>query len=100
MVAKRYTAQEARKNLADILGMVYYGKQPVIVEKRGRPVAVLISPEDYELLQREKEKAFATVERLQEQNKDQDPREVLEDVTEVVEEVRREKHDRQNPQTD
>jgi prevent-host-death family protein len=98
-LVKRYTAQEARQNLADILGMVYYGKEPVIVEKRGRTVAVVISPEDYELLQREKEKAFGVVERLQERNADKDPQEVFEDVTQAVDEVRQEKDDKPKAQT-
>ncbi len=97
LLTKRYSAQEARQNLADILGMVYYGKEPVIVEKRGRPVAVVISPEDYEILQREKERAFASVDRLQARNADLDPDEVLSDVTEAVEEVRTEQHAKRPP---
>jgi prevent-host-death family protein len=92
MLTKRYSAQEARQNLADILGMVYYGKESVIVEKRGRTVAVVISPEDYEILQREKERAFAAVDRVQARNAELDPDEVLRDVTETVEEVRKERH--------
>jgi prevent-host-death family protein len=91
-MVKRYTAQEARENLSDILGTVFYGKEPVIVEKRGRPVAVLISPEDFELLQQERERRFAVIDRIQERNADFDPEEVLRDVTAVVEEVRREHH--------
>jgi prevent-host-death family protein len=93
-VARRYTAQEARQNLADILGMVYYGKEPVIVEKRGRMVAAVISPEDYALLQQQKERAFAVVDRIQERNTAYDAEEVLADVTQVVEEVRQERHGR------
>jgi prevent-host-death family protein len=92
MLTKRYSAQEARQNLADILGMVYYGKESVIVEKRGRTVAVVISPEDYEILQREKERAFGAVDRVQDRNAESDPDEVLSDVTEAVKEVRKERH--------
>jgi len=94
MLVKRYSAQEARQNLADILGMVYYGKEPVIVEKRGKTVAVVVSPEDYELLQQQKEKAFAVVDRIQERNADREPEEVLGDVTKAVEEVRRKQYDK------
>ena len=94
MLRKRYSAQEARQNLADILGLVYYGKEPVIVEKRGRTVAVVISPEDFEFLQKEKERAFGVVDTVQAKNTDVDPDEVLDDVTEAVEEVRKERHAR------
>jgi prevent-host-death family protein len=89
-VVKRYTAQEAREKLSDILGMVYYGKEPVIVEKRGRPVAVVISPEDFALLQQERERRFAVMDRIQERNANFGPEEVLRDVTTIVEEVRQE----------
>jgi prevent-host-death family protein len=92
-VAKRYSAQEARQNLADILGMVYYGKEPVIVEKRGKMVAAVISPEDYALLQQQKERAFAVVDRIQARNAAYDPDEVLADVMQAVEEVRRQRHE-------
>jgi prevent-host-death family protein len=91
-MVKRYTAQETREKLSDILGAVYYGKEPVIVEKRGRPVAVVISPEDFELLQQERERRFAVIDRIQDRNADYDPEEVLSDVTAVVEEVRRDQY--------
>ncbi len=94
MLVKRYTAHEARQNLADILGTVYYTHEPVIVERRGRAMAVLISPEDYALLEREKQRSFDVVQRIQERNADASPDEVLRDVTEVVEQVRQEQHDK------
>ncbi len=93
MLVKRYTAQEARQNLADILGIVYYTHEPVIVERRGRAVAVLISPEDYALLEREKGRAFDVVQRIQERNADVNPDDVLRDVTETVEQVRQEQYE-------
>ncbi len=42
------SAKEARENFSDLLGMVYYGKEPIIVERKGKPMAVLISPEQFE----------------------------------------------------
>lgn len=90
----RFSAQEVRERLSDILGMVYYAKQSVIVERRGRRMAVVITPEDYELLQRVKREAMAAVAQLQERNADRDSNQVLADVTEVVEQVRRERYER------
>ena len=67
----------------------------MIFEKSGRPVAVLISPEQWERYQQQtRERFFAAVDRLQERNREMDPEEVERDVTEAVEEVRRERYER------
>ena len=95
MVTKRISAKEARDNFGDLLGSVHYGGQPVIVEKKGRPFAVMISPEDFERFQKiAKEQFFETVREIQEANKDADPEQVLADVTQAVEAVRQERYER------
>lgn len=96
MVTRRISAKEARDNFSDLLGSVHYGGQPVIVEKKGRPFAVMISPEDFERFQTiAKEQFFETVREIQQANKDADPEQVLADVTEAVEAVRREEYERE-----
>ena len=95
MLVRRMSTKEARANFADLLGLVYYTKEPVIVERKGKPVAVVINPEEYEQYKKlQKERFFSTVDRIQERNKDYDPDEVLRDVTEAVEEVRQEAYDK------
>lgn len=42
---------EARKNFSDLMLRVAYGKQRIVVERHGKPMMVLISLEDYALLQ-------------------------------------------------
>ena len=42
---------EARKKFADIVNKVVYGKEPVILTRRGEEIAALISMEELELLQ-------------------------------------------------
>jgi prevent-host-death family protein len=42
---------EARKNFADIVNKVAYGKEPIVLTRRGRGVAALISIDELELLQ-------------------------------------------------
>lgn len=42
---------EAKSKLSDLVGQVAYGNQRFILERRGRPVAVLISLEEYQRLQ-------------------------------------------------
>src|SRR5690606_21598302 len=43
---------EVRNNLADALNRVAYAGERVVLERRGKPVAVLVSMDDLELLQR------------------------------------------------
>jgi prevent-host-death family protein len=90
MEARRMSAREARANFSDLLGRVYYTKEPVIVEKKGRPFAVVINPEDYEWLLAEREKAWNLIRSVQERNADRDPDQVLRDTTAEVEAVRQE----------
>ena len=95
MLTRRISAKEARNNFGDLLGSVRYSGDPVIVEKKGRPFAVMISPEDFERFQQlAKEQFFETVREVQQDNKDADPDEVLRDVTEAVEAVRQEEYER------
>jgi prevent-host-death family protein len=96
-MARTMSAREARANFGDLLGSVYYTKEPVVVEKKGKPYAVVVSPEDYETLQRIKRRGFAVIEALQDRNADKDPDEVLSDVTALVEEVRQELRDQEKP---
>lgn len=89
MITKRMTAKEARDNFTDLLGAVYYGKEPVIVEKQGRPFAVVINPDEYSRYQKiAKEQFFKVAEEIQTKNVRFSEEEVLSDVTEVVEKVR------------
>ena len=45
------TTAEARKNFADIVNKVAYGKEPIILTRRGQKVAALVSIDELELLQ-------------------------------------------------
>jgi prevent-host-death family protein len=92
MSPRRMSAREARANFGDLLGMVHYTKEPVIVEKKGRPFAVVISLEDYQRLQKEQEQEWAAVDQIRERNADKEPEDVLHAVTAEVETVRQERY--------
>lgn len=94
MLVKRISTQEARANFSELLGSVYYTNNPVIVERKGKPFAVVISPEQYEGFKREQEKAWAAIDQIQERNQDKNSNKVLSDVTKVVEQVRQERYDK------
>ena len=78
---KTFTAKQARDNFTDILGMVYYGKEPVMVEKKGRPFAVVLDPTEFERYEEYKQKARRRlgeiIDEIQAANKDKKYEEVL-----------------------
>lgn len=96
MITQKMTAKEARDNFTDLLGTVYYGKESVLVEKKGRPFAVVINPDEYESYQNFKKAAkkrfFELVDEIQVANKGKSFNKVYKDVTKIVEEVRKERY--------
>lgn len=93
-VVRRISARDAQAHFADLLGLVYSTQEPVIVERKGKPVAVVISPAQWERLERQRQRAWETIDRLRARNADQAPDAVYRDVTAVVEEVRQERYER------
>jgi prevent-host-death family protein len=50
-MSKSMTVSEARDRLADVIGRVQFGGERVVIEKRGKPVAVVVSVEDAAFLE-------------------------------------------------
>lgn len=93
-MVRRMSSREARANFAELLGSVHYTREPVIVERKGKPYAVLISPEQWEQIRQDQiERGWAAVDAIHERNRDGDPDEVYRDVTAAVEQVRQERYD-------
>lgn len=96
MITQKMTAKEARDNFTDLLGTVYYGKEAVMVEKKGRPFAVVVNPDEYgnyiKYKEAAKKRVLEIIEEIQAANKDKGYEETLKDVTEAVEEAREEKY--------
>ncbi len=46
------TTADARKNFADIVNTVAYGKEPVVLTRRGQEIAALVSIEELRLLEK------------------------------------------------
>lgn len=81
MKTKRLSAKEARATFSDVLGSVYYRNEPVVIEKNGKPVAVVISPQMFEVVERDLKEAWESVQELRRLNADKDPEEVYAEVT-------------------
>jgi prevent-host-death family protein len=54
---KRYSMYEARKNLTDIVSRVAYGGERITIGRRNKDLAVVVSLEDAELLERLEDEA-------------------------------------------
>ena len=87
---RRLSAGEARKRLGELLEGVYYRGDEVVIERAGKPMAVVISAQRYRALERNRERLFELVEQAQARNKDVPYHVIEREVTEAIEEVRRE----------
>ena len=96
-MVKRMSAREARNNFSDLLGLVYYSKEVVIVEKRGRPFVVVISPEDYERLLKEREERFAVFDDIRAKNPHLTPQEAQADAAREIAALRQERETEKEP---
>ncbi len=93
MSIRNMTAKDARDNFTDLLGMVYYGNSQVVIEKKGRPFAVVVSPQDYQRYQQAAKKRFFEItEKIQLDNGEKKYAAVLKDITSAVEEIRQQKY--------
>jgi prevent-host-death family protein len=72
MLVKHMSSREARANFADLLGSVYYSGEAVVVEKKGKPVAVMISPAAYQAWQESAARDGAVGEEVRADNADRD----------------------------
>lgn len=80
---------QVRDNLSEILGRVKFGDEVVTIEKKGKPYAVIMSPEQYEAFQKiAKDRLFVLADKIQSRNINFNEDEVLNDITEAVKNVR------------
>jgi prevent-host-death family protein len=91
MLVRRVSAKDARNDFSNLLGLVYYSKEAVVVEKRGRPVAVMINPDDYERLLKAREERFAVLDQMWAKNPDVTPEQAEADAAREIAAVRAEK---------
>jgi len=81
------TAMEARRKFGEMLENVRRGDE-VVIERAGKTMGVLISPERYQMIQRDRAEFWKMVEEVQERNKDVPEEELDRLVEEEMREVR------------
>jgi prevent-host-death family protein len=89
-MVKKVSTSEARAHFGDVVNSVYYSKEPVAVEKKGRVLAVLISPERFQRMQDAEDRNWEIVESAWERVPERDADEVLAEAVEEVKQMRRE----------
>lgn len=87
------STKAARANFSEVVGSVYYTGEPIVVEKKGKRVAVIVSLDTFEQFQTQRSaiadqfgRAVATLRSL---NQDRSEAEVTADISNAVNEVRR-----------
>jgi prevent-host-death family protein len=79
-----------RSNLSLVLDEVQFNQDSYVIERKGRPAAVIVPLTVYDNWKRSRERFFETVKQIQEANRDADPDEVMQDVLEAQQAVRAE----------
>jgi prevent-host-death family protein len=84
------SAVEARKRLGELLEGVYYRHDEVIIERAGKPMAVVIPAYLYENIQRGRDRLWELIQQNWEHNKDVPYEEIQREIEAAVREVRKE----------
>lgn len=58
---KTVNALKARQNFGELLNEVFYGKEVITIERAGKPMAIIMHPEEYQKWQEKKEKLQQTL---------------------------------------
>src|SRR5215207_484143 len=81
-MVRTMTAPETARDYADLFEVIADTDDEIVVERDGKPVAVVMSPETYaRLLDIERARDWAAIDRIRARNADKDLDEVFADVT-------------------
>jgi prevent-host-death family protein len=85
---RKLSAVEARKRLGEILEGVYYRGDEVVIERAGKPMAVVIPADLYESIEKSRDRFFDLVEKNWALNKDVPFEEIEKEIAAAVEAAR------------
>ena len=94
--------KDVRNQLSDLVSRVAYGDQKVVITKFGKPVAALVTFEDYEKImdpakrftKEEWDQGFSLMDKARVNTKNYSKEEVEQAIDEAVSEVRKSKRDK------
>jgi prevent-host-death family protein len=88
-MTKTTTAIKARRNLGQLLEEVFYRGDEFVIERAGKPMAVLIPIQEFERWQKQREKDFALFDEVRAKAKKAKPEEVEKEVTKALTKIRK-----------
>ncbi|MCL4267326.1 MAG: type II toxin-antitoxin system prevent-host-death family antitoxin, partial [Anaerolineae bacterium] len=88
LMEKITNSSELRTNLSLVLDEVQFNQDSYVIERKGRPAAVIVPLTVYENWKRSRQRFFETVRRIQEANQNADADEVMQDVLAAQQAVR------------
>ena len=98
-MSQTLTLKSVREQLSDLVSKVAYGDQKVVITKFGKPVAALVTFEDYKKImnpaerytKEEWDKGFALIDKDRAKTKKYDPNEIEQAINQAVKDVRQSK---------
>jgi prevent-host-death family protein len=93
--ATTITAMDLRRQPGRLLDRVYYKNESFLVERAGKPKAVLVPLREYREIQRRKTEArkllFQVIDEIRAVNVNKDPKEIEDNVATAIQEVRQQR---------
>jgi prevent-host-death family protein len=86
---KKISAMKVRQNLGQIMNEASLRGDDFIIERAGKPVAVLVSMEKYQIMERDREKARNVLENIRKKMETVAPEKVEKLIDEGVREARK-----------
>jgi prevent-host-death family protein len=87
-MAEKISAKDARSRFAELLGRVGFGREEIVINRSGKPMAAMIPVDVYERLVSERAARFAILRDIQENQPDLSPEQVEADVAALLDQVR------------
>ena len=77
---KTISALKARRNLGQILEAVYYRGDQYVIERAGKPMAVVVPIEQFEQWRKKRREFFALIDKIRKRNEGKAPAQIERDT--------------------
>ena len=81
---KTISALKARRNLGQILEEVYYRGDQYVIERAGKPMAVVVPIEQFEQWCKKRGEFFALIDKIRKRNEGKAPAQIERDIAEAL----------------
>jgi prevent-host-death family protein len=81
---KTISALKARRNLGQILEAVYYRGDQYVIERAGKPMAVVVPIEQFEQWRKKRREFFALIDKIRKRNEGKAPAQIERDIAKAL----------------